>query len=67
MSDIGLILKWGAVGGMLCYCLFAAVVVKQARVMTESVEDEANGAVKAVAMAHLLLAVVTAVLAGVIL
>ncbi|OGD06165.1 hypothetical protein A3H89_02065 [Candidatus Amesbacteria bacterium RIFCSPLOWO2_02_FULL_48_11] len=61
------VVKWFIVTGMVLYMVFAAVMVKQAGVMTESVESEANSLVKLLVRVHLLATVVLTVAALVVL
>jgi hypothetical protein len=50
------IFKWFVVIGLVMYSVFALLIVKQVGIMTETVETEANGLVKAFAWAHLFMA-----------
>ena len=61
------VVKWFIVTGMVLYMVFAAVMVKQAGGMTESVESEANSLVKLLVRVHLLATVVLTVAALVVL
>lgn len=51
------VFKWMAVVGLVMYAFFAAVILKQVGIMTESVEADANGVVTLFAWVHLLMAI----------
>jgi hypothetical protein len=51
-----IIVKWFTVVGLMMYSFFAAVVIKQVGVMTETVESEINGIVVTFAWVHFALA-----------
>jgi hypothetical protein len=57
------VVKWFAVGGLAMYAFFALIVVKQASIMTSSIEAEGNLAVKSFAYLHLLGAIMLVVAA----
>lgn len=57
-----IIVRWLAVAGLVMYAFFALVVLRQAAIMTETLESEANGWVKLLAWVHLGAAVALAVL-----
>lgn len=61
------IVKWFFAVGMVMYIVFAGVIVRQVKVMTEAIEDEFNGIVAVLAWAHLLLAISILVTAVVVL
>jgi hypothetical protein len=46
------VIKWMAVGGLVMYTGFALVLVRQAGVMAESIEDPFNGVIKLGAWLH---------------
>ncbi len=52
----GIIFKWFEVIGMVMYCIFALVVIKQVGIMAETFESEVNGTVKTFAWLHFFLA-----------
>jgi hypothetical protein len=51
------IVKVFFVAGLLMYCIFAIVVIRQAEVMSETIEARYNNSVKIAAGLHLLMAV----------
>lgn len=51
------IVKWFLVVGLVMYTAFAAIIVRQVGVMSESIEDQFNGIVILFAWLHLGLAV----------
>lgn len=51
------IVKWFLVVGLLMYTAFAAIIVRQVGVMSESIEDRFNGAIILFAWLHLGLAI----------
>lgn len=57
------VVKWMGVAGLVMYVAFAVVIVKQVGVMTEAIEDEANGIISLFAWAHLIMAVGLVILA----
>lgn len=61
------IVKWFLVVGLVMYTAFAAIIIKQASVMSESVEDGINGIVNIFAWVHLAVAILLIVLAVVVL
>jgi hypothetical protein len=61
-----LAIKWFMVVGLVMYCLFAVVVIKQVGIMSETFESNANGTVKTIAWLHLGLALILTLIAVVI-
>lgn len=59
--------KWLVVAGLLMYAVFGVILIMQAKVMSDAFESDANPVVKLVAMAHLLLTLMLAVVAALIL
>lgn len=51
------VVKWFLVVGLLMYTAFAAIIVRQVGVMSESIEDQFNGVVILFAWLHLGLAI----------
>lgn len=51
------VVKWFAVAGLVMYSFFAAVVIKQVGIMTETFESDVNSVVKLFAWMHLLVAI----------
>ena len=54
LEFVWVIFKWGMVLMLLMYDLFAAVIIKQVGIMSETIEDPANGIVRLFAWFHLL-------------
>ncbi len=54
LAFLWVVFKWGMVLMLLIYDLFAAVIIKQVGIMSETLEDPANGIVRVFAWAHLL-------------
>ncbi|KKU22613.1 hypothetical protein A2701_00800 [Candidatus Amesbacteria bacterium RIFCSPHIGHO2_01_FULL_47_34] len=52
-----MVVKAFMIVGLILYMVFALVIVKQVGIMTESVEADANGVVKLLAWAHLLMTI----------
>lgn len=50
--------KWMLVVGLVMYCAFALVIVKQVGIMAESYDAEANGVIKLFAWVHFAMALV---------
>ena len=61
------IVKWFLVVGLVMYTTFAAVIIKQVKVMSEAIEDEFNGLIIMFAWIHLGVAILLTVLAVVVL
>jgi hypothetical protein len=57
-----LILKWFMVIGLVMYCFFALVVIKQVGIMAETFESDVNGTVKTIAWLHFFIAAFLAVI-----
>ncbi|TSC87961.1 MAG: hypothetical protein G01um101416_276 [Microgenomates group bacterium Gr01-1014_16] len=55
-SVLGLV-KLMMIAGMALYCGFAVVLVMQVKIMTETLESEANRVVKIAGILHLILAI----------
>jgi len=62
MGLIWTVIKWMVVLGLLIYTVFAAVVIKQVSIMSETIEDPANGIVKLFSWGHLALAIFVTVM-----
>ena len=54
LGFVEIIFKWGCVFVLVMYDLFAAVIIKQAAIMSETLDDGANGVVRMFAVVHLL-------------
>lgn len=61
------IVKWFLVAGLAMYTVFAVVIVKQVKVMSEAIEDEFNGLMIMFAWMHLAVVILLTVLAVVVL
>ncbi|HBC72426.1 MAG: hypothetical protein UX91_C0001G0131 [Candidatus Amesbacteria bacterium GW2011_GWB1_47_19] len=61
------IVKGFFVAGLLMYCAFALIIVRQTGVMSETIEAKYNGVLRAFAWIHLLMAVGLVAVAVVIL
>ena len=61
------IMKWVFVLGFVMYAGFGVIVLMQVRVMAETFESAVNGAMKVLAMLHLVTAILLAAVAVVIL
>ena len=58
LDIVWVIIKWMLVLGLVLYCFVALVIIKQVGIMSETLEDPANGVVKAFAWMHLIFAIV---------
>lgn len=61
------VVKWFFVVGLVMYIAFAAVIIKQVKVMSEAIEDGINSLVVLFAWAHLLMAILLIIIAVVVL
>lgn len=50
------VIKWFFVAGMILYTIFAYVIVRQVKVMSEAIEDPMNGVIAVFAWVHLIAA-----------
>ncbi len=61
------IVKWFFVVGLVMYTAFAAVIIKQVKVMSEAIEDGINSLVVLFAWAHFLVVILLIIIAVVVL
>ncbi len=61
------IVKWFFVVGLIMYTAFAAVIIKQVKVMSEAIEDGMNSLVVLFAWAHFLMVILLIIIAMVVL
>lgn len=61
------IVKWMFVVGLVIYAVFALIIVRQVKVMSEAVDCDANSLFQIMSWAHLLMAVLLVAFAIVIL
>lgn len=57
------VVKWMFVVGLVIYSIFAVIIVRQVRVMSEAVESDANSLFQIMSWLHLLMAILLVVLA----
>lgn len=56
-------IRWGFVGGLLLYSLFAVIILKQTRVMKETIDGKYNTGINAFAWLHLIMTLLLVVAA----
>ncbi|MBI5358148.1 hypothetical protein HZB69_00760 [Candidatus Amesbacteria bacterium] len=61
------IVKWMFVVGLVIYAVFAVIIVRQVKVMSEAVDSDANSLFQIMSWLHLLMAVLLVAFAIVIL
>lgn len=59
---VWVIIKWFLVVGLLMYLAFAAVIIRQVGVMSESIQDPLNPLIKLFAWTHLVLTIILIVI-----
>lgn len=57
------LVKWMFVVGLVVYSIFAVIIVRQVKVMSEAVESDANFLFQIMSWLHLLMAILLVVLA----
>jgi hypothetical protein len=61
------LVKWMFVAGLVVYTVFAVIIVRQVKVMSEAVENNANSLFQTMSWLHLLMAILLVAFAIVIL
>ncbi len=61
------VVKWFAVVGLVMYTAFAVVIIRQVKIMSESIEDSFNSLIIVFAWAHLIIAIFLTIVSVVVL